>query len=731
MNWKTICLLLPALMICLLTSVLLPCGPAQAQSLRYPETKQSGHTDTYFGTTVADPYRWLEDDNSPDTAAWVEAQNRFTFDYLKKIPYRNQVAARLKAVSDYPRFSAPFRKGENLFFYKNSGLQNQSVLYIQKGLNGTPEVLLDPNTFSKDGTIALRGFSLSQDGRYAAYTVSAIPGSDWEEVRLLEIATRKILPDTLRWIKFSSPAWRGKGFYYSRYPQPAKGAELTTRAANQAVYYHTLGESQEQDIKVYDDPAHPLRSLSVGTTEDERFAFLYISDNTKKGNALFFRDENKNQNKNPSESAQAFTPIIAEVTEDRFGVVDNEGDTFLLQTNKNAPNQKLVLYDPTHPDEENWKTLLPERAEPLSALTTAGDKLIASYLKDVTTQVEVYSRAGKLENTIVLPAPGTAGGFSGERKDKDVFYTFTSFNYPGTVFHYDLATGKSSLFRAPEIPGFHAEDYQTEEVFYKSKDGTRVPLFLVYKKGMKRDGTNPTLLYGYGGFNITLNPAFSAQRIVWLEQGGVWVQANLRGGGEYGEKWHEAGMRLNKQNVFDDCIAAAQWLIDEKITSPAHLALQGGSNGGLLVGAVINQRPDLFKAAVPEVGVMDMLRFQRFTAGAFWVSDYGSSDNPEQFQYLLHYSPLHNIKVGVAYPATLITTSNHDDRVVPAHSFKYAATLQAKNREKKDGSNPILIRIETNSGHGASNLSKALEEAGDVYSFLFTTLGVTPQYPVH
>lgn len=728
-NWmgyrmKRCCLL--AFIACVLSGVLLPIGRAQAQALHYPQTKKIEHTDNYFGTIIADPYRWLEDDNSAATAAWVEAQNKFTFDYLSRIPYRSQVAARLKAVANYPRYRAPFRKGENVFFYKNSGLQNQSVLYIQKGLDGTPEVLLDPNTFSANGTIALRGFELSKDGRYAAYSVSAIPGSDWEEMRVLDVAARKTLPDTLRWIKFAQPAWRGSGFYYSRYPQPPKGAELTARAENQSVYYHKLGDNQEQDVKVYDDPAHSLRSLSIGTTEDERFAFLYVSDNTKKGNALFFRDESKGE--------QTFTPIVAEVTEDRYGIVDNEGDKFLLQTTRNAPNQKLVLYDPIHPDEKSWETLLPERTEPLSALTTAGDKLIVSYLKDVTTKVEVHSRDGKLENTITLPAPGTADGFGGERGDKDVFYTFTSFNYPPTIFRYDLAARSSTLFRAPTIPGFHSADYQTEEVFYKSKDGTKVPLFLVYKKGMKRNGANPTLLYGYGGFNITLNPAFSALNIVWLEQGGVWAQANLRGGGEYGEKWHEGGMRLNKQNVFDDCIAAAEWLVASKITSPAHLAIEGGSNGGLLVGAVINQRPDLFKAAVPEVGVMDMLRFQHFTAGAFWVSDYGSSDNLEQFKYLLRYSPLHNIKAGVTYPATLITTSNHDDRVVPAHSFKYAATLQEKTQEKSHGKNvsdnPILIRIETNSGHGASNLSKALEEVGDVFSFLFYSLGVTPHYPV-
>ena len=691
-------------------------GSLSAQRLAYPDTKKVEHTDTYFGTNIADPYRWLEDDNAADTAAWVEAQNQVTFGYLNKIPYRSQVAARLKAVANYPRYTAPFRRGENVFFYKNSGLQNQSVLYMQKGLDGTPEVLIDPNTFSPDGTIALRGFELSHSGRYAAYVVSAIPGSDWEEIRVLDVATRKPLPDTLKWVKFSTPAWRGDGFYYSRFPQPPAGKELTTLASNQAVYYHKFGTEQSEDQLIYEDKAHPLRFVSVGTTEDERFALLYVSDNTKKGNALFFRNESKGDT--------AFTPIVSEITEERYGVLDNEGDKFLLQTTKNAPNQKVVLYDPAMPDEKNWKMVLPERPEPLSSVETVGDKLIVATLKDVTTQIAVYTRDGKLENRIALPAPGTAGGFNGRREDKDVFYSFTSFNYPPTIFRYDLQTRKSTLFRASEIPGFQSTQYETKEVFYKSKDGTRIPMFLVYKKGLKLDGANPTLLYGYGGFDVTLNPGFSSFRIPWLEQGGVYAQANLRGGGEYGEKWHEAGMRLNKQNVFDDCIAAAEWLIKNKYTSSSKLALQGGSNGGLLVGAVVNQRPNLFKAAIPQVGVMDMLRFQKFTAGAGWVSDYGSSDDATQFKYLLGYSPLQNIKSGVKYPATLITTSNHDDRVVPAHSFKYAATLQADNA----GDNPILIRVETNSGHGSSNLSKAIEETADIYAFLFTNLGVTPYY---
>jgi prolyl oligopeptidase len=691
-------------------------SPMNAQHLPYPETRKTEHSDTYFGTRIAEPYHWLEDDKSEETKAWVEAENRVTFDYLSKIPYRDKIAARLRQLVDYPRYSAPFRRGDTIFFYKNGGLQNQSVLYVQKGLAGTPEVLIDPNTFSKDGTIRLAGFNPSRDGRYAVYSKTAIPGSDWLEMHVMEIATRKTLPDTLKWVKFSGGAWRGDGFYYSRYPSAQAGQELTAKNENQKVYYHRLGTAQDEDALVYEDTAHPARFLSVATTEDEQFAELYVSDNTKRGNALYFREESKGGNQ--------FTPIVGEITEDSYSIVDNDGDKFLIETNRNAPNSKVLLYDPAHPEEKDWKTVLPERKEPVDNISTAGHRLFVSTLKDVTTHVAVYDYQGRKEHDIALPGAGTAGGFSGQRGDDYVFYTFNALNVPPTIYRYDLPARKTSLFRAPEIKGFHAADYESKEVFYHSKDGTRVPMFLVYKKGIHLDGKNPTLLYGYGGFNVALNPEFSAMRLAWLEQGDVYAQANLRGGSEYGEKWHEAGMRLNKQNVFDDCIAAAEWLIKTGYTSPEHLALQGGSNGGLLVGAVINQRPDLFRVALPAVGVMDMLRFQKFTAGAAWVSDYGSSDDETQFKYLLKYSPLHNIKQGGKYPAVLITTANHDDRVVPAHSFKYAATLQ----EKADPGRPALIRIETNSGHGSSNLTKAIEEAADTYAFLFYNLGVTPSY---
>jgi len=693
------------------------CSPTSAQNLQYPQTKKVDHIDTYFGVKVADPYRWLEDENSPETRQWVEEQNKVTFGYLEKIPFRQQVKQRLEKLFDYPKYSAPFRRGEYFFFSKNEGLQNQSVLYRQKGLDGKPEVVLDPNTFSEDGTARLSGFSLSRDDKYAAFGISRA-GSDWQEYYVMDMTTLKNLPDTLRWVKASGTAWRGHGFYYSRYPAPEKGKVLTTKNVYQTVYYHQAGTSQSNDELVYEDKANPERFHNVGTTRDERFAFLIISDRGKgkKGNALYCQDLAK--------SETAFKPIVAAIGDDSYGVVDNVGDKLLLRTDNNAPNGRVVLCDPNNPDEKNWKEILSERPEPLQGVGTAGGKLFASYLKDVTTRVYVLSLDGKLENEVSLPALGVAGGFGGEKDEKFVFYTFTSFIFPPTIYRYDIAERKTSLFRAPQIPEFNPVEYETKQVFYSSKDGTRVPMFLVHKKGLQLDGKNPTLLYGYGGFNISTSPSFSPLRLALLEQGFVYASANMRGGGEYGEKWHEAGTKLKKQNVFDDFIAAAEYLIASKYTSPEKLAIQGGSNGGLLVGAVINQRPELFKVAIPQVGVMDMLRFHRFTIGWNWIADYGSSENEEEFKALYHYSPLHNIREGAQYPATLATSADHDDRVVPAHSFKYISTLQEKYR----GDNPVLIRVQTRSGHGASSTTKALEETADIYSFIFYNLGVIPKY---
>jgi prolyl oligopeptidase len=698
-----------------LGGVLLASTALLAQGLQYPVSKKIDHVDTYHGTKVADPYRWLENDASAETTAWVEAENKVTFPYLEKIPYRQQLVARVNQLNNYPKYSSPSRKGPYYFFSKNDGLQNQSVLYIQKGLEGTPEVLIDPNTWSKDGTSRLGAFAPSADAKHAVYGISQ-SGSDWQQYKVMELATKKTLPDTIDWVKVSGVAWQGDGFYYSRYPEPTKGKEKASINEDHRVYFHKVGTPQSQDRQIYQDAANPQRFNTVDTTEDERFALLTVSDRGKgkDGNALFARDLSRGE--------REFNPVVRTIDNDSYGVVDNVADKLLVETNRKAPNGRVVLVDPKRPDEANWKTILPERTEPLQGVSTAGGKIFATYLKDVTTHAYVYSLDGTLENEIELPGPGIAGGFGGNRDDAFVFYSFNSLSVPPTIFRYDIATKKSTVFRQSEVPGFNPSLYETKQVFYPSKDGTKIPMFLVYKKGLVLDGTNPTLLYAYGGFNIVQSPTFSATRLALLEQGFVYANANLRGGGEYGEQWHKQGMKLKKQNVFDDFIAAAEWLIASKYTSSERLAVQGGSNGGLLIGAVINQRPDLFKVAIPQVGVMDMLRFHKFTIGWNWIADYGSSDNPEEFKALYAYSPLHNIKTGVKYPATLITTADHDDRVVPAHSFKYAATLQ----EKASKETPILIRIDTKSGHGASNLTKALETSADIYAFIMFNMGLGP-----
>src|SRR5829696_1298346 len=687
-----------------------------AQQLTYPATKKVDHVDVYHGTKVADPYRWLEDDLSPQTTAWVEAQNTVTFPYLEAIPYRAQLQARVKELSNYPKYSSPSRKGPYYFYTSNPGLLDQSILYIQNGIDGTPEVLIDPNKWEGGGTTRLGAFAVSTDAKYAVYGVSK-NGSDWQQYKVMELATRKTLPDTLDWVKVSGVAWHGDGFYYSRYPAPAKGkSEKAAINEDHRVYFHKIGTPQSDDRQVYQDAGNPQRFNTVDTTEDERFALLTVSDRGKgkDGNALFARDLSRGQ--------REFNPVIRDITNDSYGVVDNVGDKLLVETNRNAPNGRVVLVDPKKSDEANWTPVLPERPEPLQGVSTAGGKLFATYLKDVTTRAYVYSMDGTLENEVALPGLGNAGGFGGNRDDTFVFYTFNSLNVPPTIYRYDIATKTSTIFRQPKVPGYNPDAYETKPVFYTSKDGTKIPMFLVHKKGLKLDGTNPTLLYAYGGFNIVQTASFNAARLALLEQGFVYANANLRGGGEYGEEWHKQGMKLKKQNVFDDFIAAGEWLIANKYTSSERLAIQGGSNGGLLVGAVINQRPDLTKVAIPQVGVMDMLRFHKFTIGFNWIADYGSSDNADEFKALYAYSPLHNIKAGVRYPATLITTADHDDRVVPAHSFKYAATLQ----EKASKETPTLIRIDTKSGHGASSLTKSLETTADIYAFIMHNMGLKP-----
>ena len=678
--------------------------------LSYPHTRKANQVDDYHGVKVADPYRWLEDDKSPETAAWVAEQNKATFAYLNQIPDRAQLRERLRQLLNYAKYSPPIRRGDRFFFTKNDGLQNQSVLYVQTGLNGTPELLLDPNKFSADGTTRLGATSLSSDGKYLAYGVSS-GGSDWLEAHLMEVSSRKVLPDQLKWLKATGLAWTKDGFFYSRYPAPETGHELSSKNEFHQVYFHHAGTPQNDDQLVYEDKAHAQRFHTVQTSEDQRFAILDISDRGqgKKGNALLYRDLSKPEAK--------FRPIVADIGDDSYNFVGNYGDRFLIETDHGAPNHRVALFDAAN---GSWKDVLPEKPEPLQSASTAGGKLFALYSKDVATHAYVYSLQGKLENEIPLPGLGSAGGFFGLQDDTQVFYSFTSLNYPPAIFRYDVSTRKSSPFRVPEIPGFHPDDYESKEVFASSKDSTRVPMFLVYKKGLKLDGSNPVLLTGYGGFNIVETPSFSAVRLALLEQGVVFASANMRGGGEYGEKWHVAGTKLQKQNVFDDFIAAAEWLIKNKYTSPEHFAINGTSNGGLLIGAVINQRPELFRVAVPQAGVMDMLRFQKFTIGWNWIADYGSSENAQEFGALRAYSPIHNVRSGVKYPAVLITTADHDDRVVPAHSFKYAAAMQ----EAATPDRPVLIRIETNSGHGASSTGKQIDITADVYAFILHNLHV-------
>lgn len=677
--------------------------PETQAQLTYPNTRKTDVVEDYHGTKVADPYRWLENDTSAETKAWVKAENEVTNAYLSKIPYRNKIRDRINELLNYPRYSAPFSAGKYYLYSKNDGLQNQSVYYRQDGLTGEPTVFLDPNTLAKDGTASAGFAGVSGDKKYIAYTVSRA-GSDWSEMRIREVATGNDLPDVIQYVKFSGAAFVGNGFFYSRYPSPEKGQELSGQNKFHSIYYHQLGDKQERDRLIFIDKANPLRYHSAYATEDENFLILSISEGTD-GNETWIR--------NLKAGEESFHPLISGF-DFVSNVVDNEGDKLLVHTNIDAPNYRLVLIDPKNPAKANWKNIIPESANLLKGVSTCGGKLFAEYLKDVNSQVFQYDRSGKMEHEIVLPGVGAAGGFGGYKEDTFCFYTYTSFNYPPTIFKYDIASGKSTVFRKSEVK-FNPEDYEVKQVFAPSKDGAKVPMFIVHKKGLKLDGQNPTLLYAYGGFNVSLEPGFSATRIPFLENGGVYVMANLRGGGEYGETWHRAGMMEKKQNVFDDFIACAEWLQANKYTSKEKLAIQGGSNGGLLIGAVMTQRPDLFAACIPQVGVMDMLRFQKFTVGWGWVDEYGSSEDAKMFPILYGYSPLHNIKE-VSYPATMVMTADHDDRVVPAHSFKFIATLQEKNK----GANPVLIRIETNAGHGAGTaLSKSVEQAADIYSFIF------------
>lgn len=683
----------------------------KAQKIKYPVTQKVDHTDDYFGTKIADPYRWLENDTAKNTEDWVKAQNLITNTYLDKIPFRKKIQTRLTELWDYPRESAPYRKGKYYIYSKNDGLQNQNVVYYREGLNGAEKLLINPNKLSQDGTVALQATSFSKNEKYYAYAVSA-SGSDWQEIYVMEMPSRKLLKDKIEYVKFTGMAWDGdEGFYYSGYSKPdEEKTKYSSKTEYQKVFYHKLGTPQSEDKLIYEDKEHPLRYVGAGLTEDRRFLILGISEGTD-GSEIKVKDLKDKKNDH-------FTLLIPGF-KTNADVIDNDGSRLLVLTNKDAPNYKVVSIDPKNTDVLQWKTIIPETDYKLQNVSTGGGKLFANYLKDANSYIIQYDYKGNKERIVDLPGVGTASGFGSEKEDKFFFYTFTSFTYPASVFKYDIATGKSTLYKKSEVK-INPGDYETKQVFYPSKDGTKIPMFITYKKGLKLDGKNPTMLYAYGGFNISLTPAFSVANIPFLENGGVYALANLRGGGEYGEKWHQEGMLANKQNVFDDFISAAEYLIKEKYTSSEKLAVRGGSNGGLLIGAVMTQRPDLFKVAIPQVGVLDMLRYQKFTVGWGWVVEYGSSDKEEDFNYLIKYSPLHNLKKGTCYPATLITTADHDDRVVPAHSFKFAATLQ----EAQSCNNPTLIRIDSKAGHGAGKpTAKVIEEMSDIWAFTLYNMG--------
>ncbi|MCS1409670.1 MAG: Prolyl endopeptidase [Verrucomicrobia subdivision 3 bacterium] len=686
-----------------------------AEHLSYPETKKIDHTDGYHGVTVADPYRWLEDDvrESKAVKAWVEAQNKVTFGYLEKLPHREAIEKRLTELWNYEKIGAPFKRGSWYYFWKNDGLQNQDVLYRQQTLSSEPELVIDPNTWSQDGTVALGSASFSEDGRHMAYSIQD-GGSDWRTWRIMEVDSRSVLDDELKWVKFSSVSWTKdcRGFFYSRYPAPEEGDAFQSLNKDQMVFYHRVGTHQDRDVLVYKRPDFPDWGFDAEVTEDGRYLILTVWKGTDERHRVLYRD-----------LTGSYAPPIDLIDnfENEYTFIGNDGPVFYFKTNLEASNGRVIAIDTRRPRERN--EIIAESDNALSSVGIVGIVFIAEYLKDAKTQVKLFSMSGEFMREVEFPGIGTATGFNGKRTDTETFYSFASINTPPSVYRYDILTGKSKLIRQPKVQ-FAPNDYIVKQVFYHSKDGTRVPMFVAHRKGIQMDGTNPTLLYGYGGFNISLPPRFSIDNLAWMEMGGIYAQANLRGGGEYGETWHKAGTKLKKQNVFDDFIAAAEWLIKNKYTQPRKLAIRGGSNGGLLVGACTNQRPDLYAACLPAVGVMDMLRFQKFTAGRFWVDDYGSSTNPDEFKALYAYSPYHNLKPGTAYPATLVTTADTDDRVVPGHSFKYAARLQEYHR----GNSPVLIRIETRAGHGTGKpTSKVIEEIADQWAFLVKNLEFTPR----
>ena len=694
-----------------LPALLLGCAQP-AMPLSYPATRQTSQVDVYHGVTVADPYRWLEDDNSAETKAWVEAQNRLTFSFLDKIPQRDAIQRRLTQLWNYERYGVPSQRGGRYFFTKNDGLQNQSVLYTMTSLTAEPTLLLDPNKLSADGTVALAGLAISDDGNLMAYGLSTA-GSDWQEWKFRDVRTGQDLDDHLQWVKFSQPSWSkdGQGLYYSRFDAPSAADQLTSVNKFQKLYYHRLGTPQSADQLIYQRADHDDWGFDSTVTDDGHYLIINVTVGSDQRNRVFYLDL--------TQPGSAVVELLNDF-DASYSFIDNDGPVFWFQTDLDAPRGRIIAIDTTQPQRAHWREIVPQAVETLEETAALNNSFVCSYLQDAHSEVKIFSLDGQLKSELALPGLGSASGFSGKRKDIETFYGFTSFTVPGTIYHYDLATGTSTVFRRPKVD-FNPDDYETRQIFYTSKDGTRVPMFITGKKGLKLDGSHPALLYGYGGFDISLTPSFRVSMLVWMEMGGIYSMPNLRGGGEYGEDWHQAGMKLKKQNVFDDFIGAAQWLIDNHYTNSGKLAISGASNGGLLVGACLTQRPDLFGAALPDVGVMDMLRFNKFTIGWAWMSDYGSPENAEEFKALYAYSPLHNIHPGTKYPPTLITTADHDDRVVPAHSFKFAATLQAAQA----GPGPILIRIETRSGHGGGKpTSKIIAETADSWAFLYTELGM-------
>ncbi len=682
--------------------------------LVYPEAHKVDQVDNYHGVEVADPYRWLEDPDAPDTRVWIDAQNKLTFGYLEEIPARRQIRERLTELWDYEKYGTPFKRGSRHFYAKNDGLQNQYVLYVLDSLDGEPRMLLDPNTLSEDGTVALSGMGISDDGKLMAYSLSTA-GSDWQEWHVRDVDTGEDLSDHLKWTKFTGASWSkdGTGFYYSRYDEPEEGAELQGVNLDQKVFYHQLGAPQSADTLVYERSDHPKWGFRAFVTDDGGYVIISASEGTERKNRVFYKDLH-------AEDAQ-----VVELLGDadaQYDFIDNDGAVFWFRTDLDAPRGRVIAIDTRKSERANWREVLPEADETLRGVNLLNDTFVAVYLKDAHSQVKMFDLQGAFVREVELPGLCTAGGFGGKRADTKTFYSFTGFSTPGTIYRYDMETGESTIFRKPAVD-FNPDEYDTRQVFYSSKDGTRVPMFIIHKKGLKLDGNNPTYLYGYGGFNVAMTPYFSVSRLVWMEMGGVFAMPNIRGGGEYGKEWNEAGMKLNRQNVYDDFIAAAQWLIDNKYTRPEKLATGGGSNGGLLAAVCMIQRPELFGAVLPAVGVLDMLRFHKFTIGWAWVSDYGSPDDPEEFKALYAYSPLHNLKPATHYPAVMLTTADHDDRVVPAHSFKFAAALQAA----QGGPAPTLIRIETKAGHGAGKpTTKRIEEQADEWAFLVRTLGMNP-----